>query len=49
MAKDPVSGMQVDEGKAAGQVEHGGKRYYFCSPGCEKKFEQDPAAYVSEG
>ena len=48
MAKDPVCGMQVDESNAAGHADHGGKRYYFCSAGCQKKFEQNPGAYAGK-
>jgi Cu+-exporting ATPase len=46
MAKDPVCGMEVDEQKAAAKVEHGGKTYYFCSPGCKTAFEKDPEKYA---
>jgi YHS domain-containing protein len=48
MAKDPVCGMQVDEGNAAGQTEHQAKRYYFCSASCQKRFQQNPAAYAGK-
>ncbi len=37
MAIDPICGMEVDE-KTALSVEHEGKKYYFCSPGCRDKF-----------
>lgn len=37
-AKDPVCGMMVEEAKAAGSAEHGGKRYYFCSKHCLARF-----------
>lgn len=46
--KDPVCGMQVDEQDAAGQSEHGGQTYYFCSQGCKRKFDQDPEQYAGE-
>jgi Cu+-exporting ATPase len=36
---DPVCGMTVDPARAAGTSERGGVRYYFCSPGCKKKFD----------
>jgi YHS domain-containing protein len=49
MAKDPVCGMQVDEKKAAGQSQYQGKTFYFCSPVCKKKFDQNPAQYASKG
>jgi len=42
---DPVCGMQVDPVTAAGMVEHGGTRYFFCSQGCVLKFQADPDKY----
>lgn len=42
MEKDVICGMQVDPKKAAGSSEYQGKTYYFCSPGCKRKFEQTP-------
>ncbi len=45
MATDPVCGMKVDERKAekAGLVSvRGGKKYYFCSLACRKKFDSQP-------
>lgn len=48
MQTDPVCGMQVDEQKAAGQSEHQGQTYYFCSPGCKRKFDENPAEYASQ-
>lgn len=27
-------------------VEHEGKTYFFCCPGCDEKFMQDPAKYL---
>ena len=48
MVKDTVCGMQVDEKKAAGQSQHAGRTYYFCSPGCKTKFDADPARYASK-
>jgi Cu+-exporting ATPase len=44
--RDPVCGMSVDPSKAAAQVEHGGKTYYFCAPGCAKRFQQAPEKYL---
>lgn len=43
MAIDPVCRMKVDESKGR-FVEHRGKRVYFCSPLCEKKFLAEPDA-----
>lgn len=44
--KDPVCGMMIDSDAAAGSSSHRGKTYYFCSTGCLRKFEADPAQYV---
>jgi Cu+-exporting ATPase len=38
--------MQVDPVTAAGMVEHGGARYFFCSPGWVSKFQADPEKYL---
>jgi Cu+-exporting ATPase len=46
MEKDPVCGMSVDPKTAAGKSEYQGKTYYFCSLGCKKSFDSDPAKYV---
>jgi membrane fusion protein, copper/silver efflux system len=48
---DPVCGMTIDEGqaKAAKRVsDYQGKTYGFCSDGCKKKFEADPAKYLAK-
>ncbi len=49
MAKDPVCGMEVDEKMAPAKSEHIGKTYYFCSPGCKKAFDENPAKYTGGG
>jgi P-type Cu+ transporter len=46
MERDPVCGMSVDPSEAAAKVEHGGKTYYFCAPGCAKRFQQAPEKYL---
>ncbi len=46
--KDPVCGMQVEEAEAAGQSEHEGETYYFCSTSCKDKFDQSPDDYTSQ-
>ncbi len=46
MVKDPVCGMDIDKEKAAGQQEHEGKTYYFCSASCHNKFKATPQAYA---
>src|SRR5689334_9512735 len=44
---DPVCGMDIEEQNAAGSVEYGGKRYYFCNPSCLQKFKADPERYLN--
>ena len=44
---DPVCGMKVDPEKAVGSSRHDGKMYYFCSRGCEAKFDAGPDTYTS--
>lgn len=50
MAKqtDPVCGMQIEEEDAAGQAEHEGGTYYFCSSACQRKFESNPEDYANQ-
>ncbi len=43
---DPVCGMNVDPEKAAGSWSHQGQAYYFCSLGCQKKFQLTPDRYL---
>ena len=45
--KDPVCGMTVVPEKAAGQVQHAGKTYYFCSKGCAEKFSNEPQKFLT--
>ena len=44
--KDPVCGMMIDAGQAAGTSEFGGENYYFCSPVCKGKFDANPAQFA---
>lgn len=44
---DPVCGMTVDPHTAKASTTHQGTAYYFCCPHCLKKFETDPARYLS--
>ena len=41
MVEDPVCGMRIDPDDAAGNAEHEGKRYYFCSQTCYDAFVAD--------
>jgi Cu+-exporting ATPase len=45
-AIDPVCGMDVDPAIAEHHAAHAGVEHYFCSAGCQRKFESDPAHYV---
>ena len=45
---EPVCGRAVIPEKAAGKSELNGTTYYFCSSGCKKKFDANPAAYLGE-
>lgn len=44
MAKDPVCGMDVEEGKLCST--HEGKKYCFCSKACKEEFDKNPSKYV---
>jgi Cu+-exporting ATPase len=48
MAIDPVCRMQVDEKTAAATSEYKGQKYYFCSVGCKKAFDQKPEKYLAK-
>ena len=44
--KDPVCGMDVTE-KSPHSVDYEGRRYFFCSAGCARKFRETPDRYLS--
>lgn len=44
--KDPVCGMMVEPGSAAGQATYQGQTYYFCSEQCRRQFEQSPERFA---
>ena len=46
MERDPVCGMNVDPQKAAAKIEHAGHTYYFCAPGCARRFQAEPEKYL---
>ena len=43
---DPVCGMQVDPGSAAGRVRHGEREYLFCSAHCMAAFKAHPEQFI---
>jgi hypothetical protein len=46
MVRDPVCKMQLNPQHAAGQSDHKGQTYYFCSAQCKEEFDRDPARYA---
>jgi Cu+-exporting ATPase len=46
-AVDPVCGMTVDPARAPASCTYEGTTYYFCNPGCARKFDADPRRYLS--
>jgi len=46
-ATDPVCGMAVEVEGARHVSRSGGRTYYFCGPGCRRRFQDDPDAYTS--
>ncbi len=45
--EDPVCGMRFPPEKAAGKLEHEGRTYYFCNPGCLEKFRAAPESFLA--
>ncbi len=45
--KDPVCGMAVTPGKAAGTASYDGQTYHFCSRHCLAKFQAEPSKYAA--
>ncbi len=48
-AIDPVCGMEVDISGAHHILDYHGERYYFCCPGCRRRFEKDPETFLQAG
>lgn len=44
--RDPVCGMALGQNNAAGRVKHKKALFYFCSPGCQAAFLEDPLKYL---
>lgn len=47
-AVDPVCRMNVEPDKAAGTIEHDGRKYLFCSKNCMSKFKDNPDKYTTK-
>ena len=43
---DPVCKMVVREGSEAGKWDYKGTTYYFCNPGCMKRFQAEPERFL---
>jgi P-type Cu+ transporter len=43
---DIVCGMEIDPKSAPGHTEYEGEDYFFCSKGCEQRFEIDPGQFL---
>jgi xanthine dehydrogenase accessory factor len=48
MAIDPICHMEVEIATAVYTHEHGGRVYYFCCPGCQRRFALDPEKYLQQ-
>jgi len=46
---DPVCGMTITPEDAAGQLEYGGRTYYFCAESCLERFRATPDAFLGDG
>ena len=46
-AIDPVCGMEVQKSADARSSDYGGETWYFCSEGCQTRFDADPYFYAS--
>ncbi|MDZ7711372.1 MAG: heavy metal translocating P-type ATPase [Roseovarius sp.] len=46
-ATDPVCGMKVEIKEGARTRDYGDETFYFCSDGCQEKFDADPYFYAS--
>jgi Cu+-exporting ATPase len=48
MHKDPVCGMTVDDQRAKGQSDFGGRTFYFCAKSCKDRFDANPQQYAGK-
>lgn len=44
----PVSKEEFIVTSTSPKVEYKGKTYYFCCPGCDTKFKEDPEKYLND-
>lgn len=48
IANDPVCEMEVDVEDPPASYEYEGCTYYFCAPGCKKRFKENPEEYLEK-
>ena len=46
--QDPVCGMDIESNTSAGNTEHMGQTYHFCSLACKQKFDHHPEQYLGK-
>jgi Cu+-exporting ATPase len=46
--QDPVCGMRIDKGAAAGHSNYKGVEYHFCCPHCQAQFDRSPDQYLQQ-
>jgi xanthine dehydrogenase accessory factor len=46
-AIDPVCGMTVEASDASPHLDHDSRRLWFCSEGCRRAFQEDPAGHAA--
>ncbi len=48
MVRDPVCLMELEPTQAAAMLDHGGRKYYFCSSGCRDRFARHPERFLDK-
>jgi len=46
VVKDSICGMMIEAEKSAGSSTFQGRTFYFCSAGCKRTFDKDPARHA---
>lgn len=47
MTRDPVCGARLDEEQVVYTSTYQGRRFYFCSPTCQQRFDQNPERHIN--
>ncbi len=48
MVTDPVCRMTLEPAAAAASFDYEGRRFYFCSEACKRRFVEDPNSHATE-